>query len=73
MTNSAVTPEGLSVPEACVVAGVSRSTLYIELSKGSIKAKKLGGRTLILRSDLLEWLHSLPAAKMAPKAFPANA
>lgn len=68
MTSSPIVPEALSIPEACIIAGIGRTALYAELSKGSIPAKKIGRRTLILRSDLLVWLYALPDAGLATPA-----
>ena len=39
--------------EASEVSGLSRSTLYELISSGRLKAVKVGGRRLILHSDLL--------------------
>ena len=52
--------EGLSVVEACAVAGIGRSKLYEAIATGSLKARKWGKRTLILRDDLRQFLASLP-------------
>ena len=52
--------EGLSVTEACAIAGIGRSKLYEVISNGSLKARKLGKRTLILRDDLRQFLAALP-------------
>lgn len=69
MTNSSIAAEALSVLEACVVAGIGRTALYAEIGKGSIPAKKVGRRTLILRADILDWLRRLPAAELtAPRS-----
>ncbi len=42
--------------------GVSLSTVNRAIRDGKLKAKKYGRRTLVLRTDLDAWLHSLPAA-----------
>jgi excisionase family DNA binding protein len=52
--------EGLSVAEACEVAGIGRSKLYEAIATGSLKARRWGKRTLILRGDLRQFLASLP-------------
>jgi len=52
--------EGLSVREACMVAGIGRTRLYDAIAEGVLKARKHGKRTLVLRSDLLEFLKALP-------------
>lgn len=52
--------EGLSVIQACRIAGVGRTTLYAALASGALPARKLGRRLIILRSDLLTWMTDLP-------------
>jgi excisionase family DNA binding protein len=54
--------EGLSVHEASVVADIGRTRLYDAIADGILRARKHGKRTLILRSDLLEFLKALPSA-----------
>jgi excisionase family DNA binding protein len=53
-------PEGLSIPEACRVAGVGRTKVYEAIANKRLKARKLGKRTIILRSDLQQFLAALP-------------
>lgn len=52
--------EGLSIAEACVVAGVGRTMLYEAIAEGRLKCRKFGKRRLILKSDLEDFLVSLP-------------
>ena len=52
--------EGLSIPQACSVAGVGRTKIYEAIAMGSLKARKIGKRTIILRTDLHEFLQALP-------------
>jgi excisionase family DNA binding protein len=52
--------EGLSVSEACRVAGLGRTKMYEAIADGRLKARKFGKRTLILRADLQSFLLSLP-------------
>jgi excisionase family DNA binding protein len=54
--------EGLSVAEACAIAGVGRTKIYEAISSGALKARKFGKRRIILRSDLHAFLTALPAA-----------
>ena len=56
--------EGLSIAEACAVAGIGRTKIYQAITEenGSLKARKCGKRTLILRDDLRHFLASLPVA-----------
>ena len=55
--------EGLSVSEACRVAGIGRTKIYEAISEGRLKARKLGKRTLVLRADLQTFLASLPVVR----------
>jgi excisionase family DNA binding protein len=41
-------------------APISRTSVYIAIKEGRLKARKLGRRTLILDEDLRSWLASLP-------------
>ena len=54
--------EGLSVAEACTIAGIGRTKIYDAISCGALKARKFGKRRIILRSDLLTFLAALPEA-----------
>ncbi|APG08159.1 hypothetical protein BKD09_07450 [Bradyrhizobium japonicum] len=55
--------EGLSIAEACVVAGIGRTMLYEVIAEGRLKCRKLGKRRLILKAELDEFLASLPLAE----------
>jgi excisionase family DNA binding protein len=57
--------EGLSIREACIVAGIGRTRLYAAIAEGVLTARKHGRRTLVLRSDLNRFLEALPNAKDA--------
>ncbi len=48
------------VEEAARIAGVGRGYLYQQISKGHLRARKAGRRTLIALSDLAAWLDQLP-------------
>jgi excisionase family DNA binding protein len=54
--------EGLSVFEACAVAGIGRTKLYEAIARGDLVARKFGKRRIILRNDLLTFLAGLPVA-----------
>lgn len=55
-------PLGMSVIEAAAAAGVSKQTLYTEINEGRLPARKLAGRTIILREDFIAFLNALPLA-----------
>ena len=61
-TDNPVQREGLSISEACAMAGIGRTKIYQAISDGSLKARKWGKRTLVLRDDLRDFLASLPDA-----------
>ncbi len=61
-TSPALQPEGLSITQACAIAGIGRSKLYQAIKERRLKARKFGTRTIILRTELLRFLASLPTA-----------
>lgn len=44
------------IKEACDVMGLSRSTIYNLAAQGKLRIRKVAGRSLIARSDLLALL-----------------
>jgi excisionase family DNA binding protein len=50
-----------TVPDACLVSGLSRSTLYRFIQSKDLPVRKCGNRTLILHEDLKRFIESLPA------------
>jgi excisionase family DNA binding protein len=52
--------EGLSVVEACAIAGIGRTKIYQAIAEGSLRARKYGKRRIILRDDLRKFLFELP-------------
>ena len=65
MDNAKDFKEGLSIGEACAIAGIGRTSLYDAIRDGSLIARKLGKRTLILRRDLDAFLTALPTSVAA--------
>ena len=57
----------LSVRQACDLLGFGRTTFYRAIREGRLPAKKWGGRTIVLRSDLEQFLNELPDHDQAPK------
>jgi excisionase family DNA binding protein len=64
--NSVSGREGLSVDDACHVAGIGKSSMFELIKAGAVPARRFGRRTIILRSDLLAWLSALP--RLEPEA-----
>ena len=58
---------GLNPCQAAQAIPCSVGTVYNEIKALRLKARKLGRRTVILRSDLVAYLHSLPV-KDGPSA-----
>ena len=49
--------------EVCRLAGgVSLRTVYEEIADGKLTARKLRGRTVVLREDLAAWLAATPVS-----------
>lgn len=51
----------LTIKEACFAASLSRSTIYNLSRAGKLPIRKAGGRSLILREDLLNLLRGQEA------------
>ena len=52
-----------SIRRVTELTDAGRSTIYAEIGAGRLKARKIGRKTVILDSDLQEWLNSLPLLK----------
>ncbi len=51
---------GYSPDEAAMLAGMCRSNIFKAMKSGSLPARKLGRRTIILHDDLQNFMESLP-------------
>lgn len=51
---------GYAPAEAAEFIGLSRSNVYRLMQEGTLKARKFGSRTIILREDLTAFLSGLP-------------
>ncbi|MET4841930.1 hypothetical protein ABIF62_002425 [Bradyrhizobium japonicum] len=52
----------MTVSEFCRWACIGKTKTYAEAQAGRIKLRKIGTKTVILRSDAEAWLRSLPTA-----------
>lgn len=55
-------PAFASIPDWCRLSGMGRTGTYHALSRGDLRARKLGSKTLIDVQHGLAWLNSLPLA-----------
>ena len=54
------TTTALNITQVMARLGICRDKVYSEIRSGRLIARKLGGRTLVLESDLEKFLQSLP-------------
>lgn len=52
-----------SIEEVIEATGIGRSSLYVDIAAGRLRARKRGSRTIILTADLTEYLATLPPAQ----------
>jgi len=60
---SAALPEYARLPRWQEISGMTRSSTYVALANGNIRAIKHGKALLVHVQSGLAWLNSLPAAK----------
>lgn len=60
--NQSSTGGAMSVEEFCRWACIGRTKVYAEAKSGRLILRKIGTKTVILRSDAEGWLRSLPTA-----------
>jgi excisionase family DNA binding protein len=51
-----------TIPQACTVSGIGRTSLYATIRSGELVAHKIGRRTVVIAEDLKSWLQSRPLA-----------
>ncbi len=61
MTTEPAASSALTVNAFCAAYGIGRTRTYEEIASGRLRARKVGNRTLILRSDAQAWASALPA------------
>jgi excisionase family DNA binding protein len=61
----------VSPEEASALTGIGLTSIREAISRGDLKAKKHGRRTIILRDDLRVWLKTLPDASRPIEQSPA--
>ena len=66
------TPSYAPIPTWCGLSGMGRTATYHALTRGDLRAVKLGTRTLIDVPHGLAWLNGLPAAVVRLAPAPKN-
>jgi hypothetical protein len=61
-TTVATSGGAMTVAQFCNWASIGRTKLYAEVKAGRIKLRKIGSKSVVLRSEGEAWLHSLPTA-----------
>jgi excisionase family DNA binding protein len=56
----------MSVPEWAKFAGIGKSTAWMLVKEGALRAVRIGGRTLILTEDSEAFMKSLPPVRPDP-------
>lgn len=51
-----IEPISMRIPDACRFTGISRSTLYLLISRGEIEVVKMGSSTLVLTGSLRDFI-----------------
>ncbi len=67
------TPLAYPITEACAVARTGKTVLYQAIASGALRAVKRGRRTLVLPSDLRNWVEGLPAIEAKGPHTPRTA
>jgi excisionase family DNA binding protein len=61
-------PIAVGIVQAANIAGVGRSFLYEEIRQGRLRIRKAGRRTLVVLSDLDQWISALPTSNGEDRA-----
>lgn len=59
-------PRYAPIPRAIAITGLSRSTIYKMAGQQKLRLVKAGGRTLVDMEHAMNWMATLPVAKIAP-------
>lgn len=63
--NEPIAPAAMDINEFCRWACIGKTKAYAEIKAGRLLVRKIGAKTVVLRSDGEAWLHALPAALVA--------
>ena len=65
-------PMAYTVAEAAIVAKSSRTSVYLALARGDLRAVKRGRKTLIFARELQRWVASLVPYRSRPNGRPGG-
>jgi excisionase family DNA binding protein len=57
-TAPALEPFALTIPQACDLSGLGRSSLYLAIKNGELQTLRIGDRRLVEPEELRRWLLS---------------
>jgi hypothetical protein len=60
-----IAPAAMGVNEFCRWSCIGKTKAYAEIKAGRLRVRKIGAKTVVLRSDAEAWLNSLPTASAA--------
>jgi excisionase family DNA binding protein len=62
----------LSISEACKLTSIGRTSIYAAIKVGQLTARKVGRRTVVLRTDLETWLNAQPTVASSADRVASN-
>ena len=60
--------EAFAVSEFCERYGICRETFYQEVRRGRLRARKLGAKTIVLKTDADAWVATMPQLELSASA-----
>jgi excisionase family DNA binding protein len=60
--------EAFAVSEFCERYGICRETFYQEVRRGRLRARKLGAKTVVLKTDADAWVATMPPLELGASA-----
>jgi hypothetical protein len=64
-SNEPIASAAMDMNEFCRWSCIGKTKAYAEIKAGRLRVRKIGAKTVVLRSDAEAWLNSLPTASAA--------
>lgn len=61
----AIPKRAYSIPEVCAASSLKKSSVYAHIKSGRLRAKRIGGRTIVPAEALDEFITSAADARVA--------